>query len=79
MRCLIAICEKGFISLWILELWICKSWRCLVVGVWIVPLIPTVTIMGDSIIQPIWNRSEWRMVYSSSFWFVASTWNLSLQ
>ena len=25
VRCLIAICEKGFISLWILKLWICKS------------------------------------------------------
>ena len=45
VRYFIAICEKDFISLWILELRICRSWRCVVVVVWTVACIPTMIII----------------------------------
>ena len=48
----IAIWEKDFISLWILESGICRSWKSLTVVVGIVPLIPTVIIMPGSAIHP---------------------------
>ena len=72
VRYLIAIWEKDFISLWILELGIYRSWRSLTIVVCIVPLILAVIIMGGSTIHPSWDRSGWRMAYLSSFWLVAS-------
>jgi hypothetical protein len=43
----------------------------------IVPLIPTVIIMGDSTIHPSWDRSGGRMAYLPSFWLVTCAGNLS--
>ena len=44
----------------------------------IVPLIPSVIIVGGSTMHSSWDRSGWRMAYVSNFWLVASTGNLSL-
>jgi hypothetical protein len=44
----------------------------------IVPLIPTVIIMGDSTIHPSWDRSGGRMAYLPSFWLVTCAGNLSI-
>ena len=52
VRCLIAIWEKDFISVWILELGICRSWRSLTIVVCIVPLTYGVIIMGGTTIHP---------------------------
>jgi hypothetical protein len=53
-----AICEKDTISLWILEFGICRSWRCLGVVVWIVARIPTVIVVGGSIVHPRSDMSD---------------------
>ena len=79
VRYLIAVWEKDSISFWILELGICRSWRTLTVVVSKLPRIPAMIIMGGSTIHPSWDKSGWRMACLSSFWLVASTWNLLLQ
>ena len=53
-----AICEKDSISLWILEFGICRPWRCLVVVVWIVARIPTMIVVGGSIVHPSRDRND---------------------
>ena len=65
-------------SLWILWVGILRSARLLVVGVWMMPRIPAVMIMGGRTCQPCW-VSSWRStVYFSSFLVEASKGNLSL-
>ena len=61
VRYLVAIWEKNSIGLRILELGICRTWRSSTVVVCRVPLIPTMIIIGGSIIHPSWERSGWRI------------------
>ena len=79
VRNLIAIWEKDFINLWILELGFYRSWRSLTILVYIVPLIHVVIVMGGSTIHSSWDRSAWRMAYLSSLQLVASIGNLLLR
>ena len=79
VRYLVAIWEKISIGLRILELGICRTWRSSTVVVCRVPLIPTMIIIGGSIIHPSWERSGWRMAYISSFGWCLMRKNLSLQ
>ena len=55
-RHLLAIWERDFISLWILNLGTCRSWNSSIVVVCIVLLIFAVIIMCGSIIHPSWDR-----------------------
>lgn len=62
-----AICEKIFISLWIMEVGTCKLWRLLMEVVCIVPLIPMVVMMDGSTSHPSWDIIGLRIAYMSIF------------
>ena len=75
--CLMAIWENRSNSLLLFGMR--RFWSCLIVGLYIIPLMHVFMTMGGSSSQPCWGSDECKMLYLSNFLIKASMRNLLLQ